>query len=489
MQIKSISSRLFTMTTMTTTMSTITMKSFFLLLLLFSPTLVNSKYHANAMEEFWIDPSHIADSLDLYEGFYIEPHSCVWSECAVDDTDDGYTGDNRDGDEQWYQFRTQEFCANAAYSLYGVKKGETYMWGCTRGHFINSFFTYGGADNLLKSVGIEPIVYYSNASAYYDDADENAYYGDETNEQCVALDDDDYDEDEDEDEDNNNQQSGSGDQDNNGWSSTLGCSSEGDYVIVSFDANTCDGNYFYDIIDTFRLYNKQHGDMGCHHIWSSKDASTDVNIQFLMNNSWTCDLDLYPNGCPDPFGKKARFDFALRTVANGGNAKLAYKNMMWKRPLRVISWVFVGLVVLMIGLSYYFRNIGRMRAKGGCVKGYFGCVWEDFVDILKGLYVLIKLQWNAMILSLGKKTSGDGKVSSKKKKKSRKKKKEAAAAAADDTTTTADEKVASTDYVGETAAATEDKTATNEKKGGDAYVMMADHDDNDDTNSTTREIV
>ena len=73
-------------------------------------------------------------------------------------------GDYRDGDEKWYQYRTQSFCANAAYSLYGIKKSDgSGSWtsgSCNRGHFINSFFTYGGADKLLKAVGMEAEMYY-----------------------------------------------------------------------------------------------------------------------------------------------------------------------------------------------------------------------------------------------------------------------------------------------------------------------------------------
>lgn len=43
-----------------------------------------------------------------------------WSECAVDNNDDD--GEGRDGDEQWYLARTQDFCANVAFSLYGLPK-------------------------------------------------------------------------------------------------------------------------------------------------------------------------------------------------------------------------------------------------------------------------------------------------------------------------------------------------------------------------------
>ena len=73
-------------------------------------------------------PGDVLDTLESYDKFWIKLHSsgCVWSECGIDDTDDAYMGDNRDGDEQWYQYRTQNFCANAAYSLYGRKRNDLF---------------------------------------------------------------------------------------------------------------------------------------------------------------------------------------------------------------------------------------------------------------------------------------------------------------------------------------------------------------------------
>ena len=29
----------------------------------------------------------------------------------------------------------------------------------------------------------------------------------------------------------------------------------------------------------------------------------------LLNNSWSCDLRLYPDGCPDPYQLKEQYDF------------------------------------------------------------------------------------------------------------------------------------------------------------------------------------
>ena len=88
------------------------------------------------LQKFWMDPIDILDELDEYESIWIQHSGCVWSECSAgDDTDDAYMGDNRDGDGQWYQYRTQKFCSNTAYSLYGLKKSDKNLIDSTTNFF------------------------------------------------------------------------------------------------------------------------------------------------------------------------------------------------------------------------------------------------------------------------------------------------------------------------------------------------------------------
>ena len=278
------------------------------------------------------------------------------------------TGDNRDGDEQWYQYRTQEFCANAAYSLYGAKKGDLSVFGCTRGHFINSFFTYAGADNLLLAAGMEPIVYYNNNGEKGNNAGTNA--------QCQEI------ENENGGNRENNRQNREGEGDNNNhYMSTMGCDAEGNYVIAGFSANNCDGNYYSGQLDPFTEYNKQHQKLGCHRMYSPSHQDF-YSLSYLLNNSWSCDLDMYPNGCPDPYGKKERQAFALRVVANGGNAELAYRNMVIKGPLRFLGSVLLIIALGALVLGYKMRNQDRIASKGGKTAGYLRCLWDDFVEAL-----------------------------------------------------------------------------------------------------------
>ena len=274
---------------------------------------------------------------------------CSWSECAVDNNDDD--GENRDGDEQWYLARTQDFCANVAFSLYGIPKNHVSVMSCSRGNFINSFFTYGGADTLLESLGKSPNLYYdgSYVNGYYNSNYENGY--NVSNADCV-VDEDSY------------------------MSSTMGCSIGGKFVMAEFEGDYCHGTDFYDIIDPLHKYNRQMGRLGCHRIWGRNFGSSAMASQ-LFKNSWSCDLNLYPNGCPDPYGKKASYDYALRAVAHGQSASWAVANMKLKLPLRILSWLMIVSGIFFLIFGYHVQNRDRMKANGGGLRGFFRVLSED----------------------------------------------------------------------------------------------------------------
>ena len=352
----------------------------------------------------------------------------VWSECTIDETNEDQTGDNRDGDEKWYQYRTQNFCANSAYSLYGQKRHSILNFkGCSERHYINSYFTYGGADTLLKAVGITPIVYNdgseSNAVCYGDmsgSGDEEAEEeeeqqnddGEVNQEEGVEEDgQEDYNNgdgaaDYGDDVDNNVDAAGAEDGDvnnngdvaqrrhrhrrrlsegrnNNGHMSSLGCDAEGNYIMGLFNSETCDGNYFISQLNSFDEYNDDFKYIGCRNIWKRSSGSsryTDVGgsiagseLYELLTNSWTCDIRLYPNGgCPDPYGRKKAHDFALRTASHGGNAHLSYLNSSLRRPLRILSGILIGLSLLLLLISYFVkRQKGTQRSATSPDKGCY----------------------------------------------------------------------------------------------------------------------
>jgi len=282
---------------------------------------------------------------------------CSWSECAVDNNDDD--GEGRDGDEQWYLARTQDFCANVAFSLYGIPKNHISLMTCSRGNFINSFFTYGGADTLLKALGKSPNIYYDGAylNGYFNSNYENG--NNVSNADCFTNDDE-Y------------------------KSSTMGCSAGGKFAMATFDGEYCHGTDFYDIIDPLKKYNRQMSRVGCHRIWAKNFGSSDVASQ-IFKNSWSCDLNLYPKGCPDPYGKKASYDYALRAVAHGQSATWAIVNMKLKLPLRIFSWVLISSGILFLIFGYHIENRERSAANGGGLRGFFRVLSEDIHSYRKHL--------------------------------------------------------------------------------------------------------
>ena len=234
-------------------------------------------------------------------------------------------GDNRDGDEQWYQFRTQEFCANAAYSLYGRRKLDVLLgkWGeCTERHFINSFFTYGGSDNLLKAVGITPKVYAGN---------------DYSNADCV--------------------------ENENGGYSTLGCASDGEFLIGNFDGYTCDGNYFNGgDASSFNSYNTNFEKVKCHYMSPTSDLSA---VKTLLSNSWACDVRTFGDTCPDPYQRKGYYEYALQTAQNGGNPIRAYNRLVWKSELRLFSWTLLAISGLIFFAAFSIKQCAIKKRVDG----------------------------------------------------------------------------------------------------------------------------
>lgn len=248
--------------------------------------------------------------------------------------------------------RTQEFCANVAFSLYGIPKNHISLLSCTRANYINSFFTYGGADKLLEALGRHPSVFYDGeyVDGYYNS---NYNSGNSSNAECVYNAD-------------------------TGLSSTMGCAAKGQFAMATFQGDYCHGGDFYDIIDPLQKYNRQMRRVGCHKIWGRGGfGSHDQMARLLLKNSWSCDLDLYPNGCPDPYGKKARYDYALRAVAHGQSPKWAITNMKWKRPLRVLSCMMIAAGCFLVVFGYNVKSRDRMAANGGGLRGFFRVVSED----------------------------------------------------------------------------------------------------------------
>jgi hypothetical protein len=334
---------------------------------------------------YWNDARNVLQDLDQFQSLYVKYHGCVWSECSVDSFDDD--GETRDGDEYWYQDRTQPFCANAAYSLYGQLKNH---WGgfnsCTKKTYINSFFTYGGADTLLSVLDI-------STSTIFDDenGDDDGNTSKNSNAVCYEI--------EDENSNYNNRRELDSQDDNNydqSMSSTMGCSAEGKFSVALFEGDTCDGNKFLETSDELSKYNRGANGINCKQIWNlRKDGKTlnsnnrrglenqnDDNGSYyqpassaeaLLMNSWACDVQIYPDGCPDPYSLKEKYDAVLTAVSNGQSPNKAIRNARLKTPTRFVSTIMLLAGLVLLGGAYFIQNKK---------KGVFTAIHDDINELL-----------------------------------------------------------------------------------------------------------
>ena len=259
---------------------------------------------------------------------------------------------------------------------------------------------------MLKSIGKSPTLYYDESDYYqnnYNNNGQNNNGNDDgsynvvepSNAECVpyygtdVADDDDYyngnddqeaENDQAEEEEANRQLSSNDYQNDVAYSSTLGCSSKGNYVIGVFKGGSCDGNYFQTAIDKFHGYNRQHKWVGCRALWNQgSNEVTYERTRELLSNSWTCDIRLYPNSCPDPYGVKGHYEYALRTAAHGGDPMRAYRQSVWRRPIRVMSGILLVVTAIVLLVTYNITNNKRIMARGGGWKVGLQCLKEDFL--------------------------------------------------------------------------------------------------------------
>lgn len=312
----------------------------------------SSQASVNQINRYWTDANEIVENLDNYQALWVKYHGCVWSECDRGEYFDD-DGENHDGDENWYMTRTQQFCANAAYSLYGIKKNHVSIpfLACTRPDYIDTFFTYGGADVFLEAVGKNPRI-------YADDDSTITYGSSSSNSACRYTSDD----------------------DGSSHSVTMGCTPRGRFGMAKFEDIYCDGNEFEEIINPMRSYNRQIKTR-CHMVYGSADwlsGDKQAAVTALLESSWSCDVELYPKSCPDPYRKKRQASAALRAAANGFSPTLAYFNARLKLPMTIASWMMICFGLLLMVMAYRILNKERIRENGGGLRGLAICFRQDF---------------------------------------------------------------------------------------------------------------
>ena len=269
-----------------------------------------------------------------------------WSEYGIDDFDDD--GENRDGDEDWYQGRTLPFRANVAYSLYGVLKGQFRINKCSKATYINTFVTFMGADALLNTIGRHGL-----------GNDDDAGYG---NAYCTQMDAYDlYGRDRDLLGDLFDRDLGSGDNNNNDnlISTTMGCAINSDkFVMAAFGNGYCDGNKFLNNTDDMRSYNRAMKNIRCEKIWDQH--STKYIGDELLRSSNACDSSYYGNRCPDPYGRKKRY----AKMSSGGTSFTDGARRFFLYFVRGLAWILLFAGLLLLAAAFWIkRRYGRGRRR------------------------------------------------------------------------------------------------------------------------------
>jgi hypothetical protein len=310
-------------------------------------------------------------------------------------------------DEYWYQYRTQPFCANAAYSLYGTLRNASPLSSigsfssCSRGTYINSFFTYGGADTIVEALTLKTGST-SFDSMGYNDGSSNSH----PNSVCYVIDE------------------GGNNGGDDGTSSTMGCSADNQFVVAEFGGTTCDGNYFIQTLERLNQYNHAMNSVHCKQIWNynrhyknsiayindqqqssngngrrSRHLNNDKNnddqssssvslyspAEKLLSNSWACDISIYPKGCPDPYKLKKKYDTVLKSVAAGRSSRMVVTHARLQRPLSILALITLGIGVCFCGVAYIMTNRNRFQ-KNGVIPVVCGDLKVWFVSLCRSIY-------------------------------------------------------------------------------------------------------
>lgn len=358
-----------------------------------NPNLRNNNRH------YWVDSINVVNDLEQFSSLFIQYHGCVWSNnFAVFDDD----GENRDGQDGWYEGRTAAGAANVGFSLYGVPKGTlNVLGGCTRGTYINSFFTTNGVDglNTVLDLGLDT----SNA-AYC-----QAYYGDNNNNN------------------NNNRrqrQLGSGSQDNNDqddeMSTTMGCSADGNFAQAVFQGGYCQGISFLNttsnVDNTYQSFNRAIArQLDCTKIWNGRATATDTGYSSVaaevLLNARACYIQAEPN-CPDPYGKKSQSTKLFALAQQGQSVTFQAR---YQKPLQALSYMALVVGILLLTFAYYIRNQDRIAATSGNHKSR----WVSLITCLaQDAWQAIRKQVRAVVkFILGRRRGKKKKRKDKKKKK------------------------------------------------------------------------
>ena len=238
--------------------------------------------------------------------------------------------------------------ANAAYSLYGVLKGEKDT-GCNAKTFINSFFTTNGVETFTE------YMQYAGKSFSSGNNDDDAYAGG-VSAGCEAAQNDDY----------NGHDDGYAYQHKanigQGYTSYgVGCSADREYVEKTFKGQYCAESSTSHVTDSLSTFNKEMAGISCQSIYSSSgNAENDGGAPVeLLAFSRSCSVLEYPKACPDPHGKLLKYERRLEDSTGFEH------NKRKERFRKIMSWILliVGFLLIAVALTSYFNKKSKTNKK------------------------------------------------------------------------------------------------------------------------------
>lgn len=267
-----------------------------------------------------------------------------WSE--ADDGDDGNACGYQEADDEqtWYMGLAPCYRANAAYSLYGILKGEKDT-GCNAKTYINSFFTTQGIETFTD--------YMQYAGSTFSAGNDDGYAGGVSS-VCAAEDngegyDDGY-------------EYSHGDNTGVAYSSyAVGCSAEGAYVEKSFSGQYCTESSGSKVTNDLETFNDDTSKIQCTSIYSSTQSNDDGGATpvGILATSRSCSVLEYPATCPDPYGKLLKYERRLEDSTG------FVHNKRKERTRKIFAWLFlvIGLLLIAVSLVSYMTPKPQKKAE------------------------------------------------------------------------------------------------------------------------------
>jgi hypothetical protein len=262
---------------------------------------------------------------------------CSWSPYTSNNNNEE-CGKETD-DKFWYMGSTECFRANAAWSLYGILNGKDDV-GCNRKTFINSFFTVSGVESFTQALYEAGVTFQSNG--------DNDYPGGATSQCSYQASNNNAD-----DSASHNQKYGTGYS-----SSALGCY-KNSFAMKVFKGPFCNSLDEVKISDKMSNFNNDLQLATCVPIYSATDGNDNNDLNILQYSS-ACSIREFPNSCPDPYGKLARYSRAQAKAV----AKAAHPSR--ERLKDAFSWILLtlGVVLIIFSFNVCIRRARRSRRKG-----------------------------------------------------------------------------------------------------------------------------